>query len=121
MDPQPSLICGPLWLSDNGTSWIEVWATIPTSDPRVLDLRGGSEDGRLPHAIPLSGCRVSTPDPEEGPAAGCLWKLQQGQQLWYLRAASKELQQSWLGALRAAAQDGPGALQPQAPAGTAAP
>ncbi|XP_015361776.1 FYVE, RhoGEF and PH domain-containing protein 3 isoform X2 [Marmota marmota marmota] len=124
VDPQPSLICGPLWLSDNGTSWTEVWATIPASDPRVLDLRGSSEDGRLPHAIPLSGCTVGTPDPEEGLPAGHLWKLQQGQQHWYFRAPSRELRQSWLGALRAAAhgdttQESPGAPQPQAPTGTA--
>ncbi|XP_077886730.1 FYVE, RhoGEF and PH domain-containing protein 3 isoform X2 [Ictidomys tridecemlineatus] len=122
--PQPSLISGPLWLSDNGTSWIEVWATIPASDPRVLDLRGSSEDGRLPHTVPLSGCRVGTPDPEEGLTAGHLWKLQKGQQRWYFRAPSRELRQSWLGALRAAAlgdttQESPGAPQPQAPTGTA--
>uniref|UniRef100_A0A8D2CTI3 FYVE, RhoGEF and PH domain containing 3 n=1 Tax=Sciurus vulgaris TaxID=55149 RepID=A0A8D2CTI3_SCIVU len=122
MDPQPSLICSPLWLSDNGTSWKEVWATIPASDPRVLDLRGSSEGGPLPRAIPLSGCRVSVPDPEEGH----LWKLQQGQQRWFLRAPSRELQKSWLEALHAAAQgdtaqDSPGTPRPQAPAGTATP
>ncbi|XP_047382934.1 FYVE, RhoGEF and PH domain-containing protein 3 isoform X1 [Sciurus carolinensis] len=126
VDPQPSLICSPLWLSDNGTSWKEVWATIPASDPRVLDLRGSSEGGRLPRAIPLSGCRVSVPDPEEGLAAGHLWKLQQGQQRWFLRAPSRELQKSWLEALRAAAQgdpaqDSPGTPRPQALAGTATP
>lgn len=43
VDPRPSLLCGTLNLSDNGTAWSEVWAAIPESDPRVLDLLAGSQ------------------------------------------------------------------------------
>ncbi|XP_033092637.1 FYVE, RhoGEF and PH domain-containing protein 3 isoform X9 [Trachypithecus francoisi] len=42
-DSQPSLLCGPLRLSDGGETWSEVWAAIPTSDPQVLHLQGGSQ------------------------------------------------------------------------------
>lgn len=43
VDPRPSLLCGTLNLSDNGTAWSEVWAAIPESDPQVLDLLAGSQ------------------------------------------------------------------------------
>ncbi|XP_075864619.1 FYVE, RhoGEF and PH domain-containing protein 3 isoform X3 [Microcebus murinus] len=124
-DAWPSLLCGPLRLLESSEAWSEVWAAIPTSDPHVLHLQGGSQDGRLPCTIPLAGCTVSVPGPEERPDAGHVWKLQQAQQSWYLSAPSAELQQQWLEALSAAnqgdtARDSPGALQPQAPASTAA-
>lgn len=41
--PRPSLLCGTLNLSDDGTAWSEVWAAIPESDPQVLDLLAGSQ------------------------------------------------------------------------------
>lgn len=43
VDPRPSLLCGTLHLSDDGTAWNEVWAAIPESDPHVLDLLAGSQ------------------------------------------------------------------------------
>ena len=43
VDPRPSLLCGTLSLSDDGQAWSEVWAAIPESDPRVLDLLAGSQ------------------------------------------------------------------------------
>uniref|UniRef100_A0A8C5V3C9 FYVE, RhoGEF and PH domain containing 3 n=1 Tax=Microcebus murinus TaxID=30608 RepID=A0A8C5V3C9_MICMU len=124
-DAWPSLLCGPLRLLESSEAWSEVWAAIPTSAPHVLHLQGGSQDGRLPCTIPLASCTVSVPGPEERPDAGHVWKLQQAQQSWYLSAPSAELQQQWLEALSAAnqgdtARDSPGALQPQAPASTAA-
>uniref|UniRef100_A0A2K5ZBG3 FYVE, RhoGEF and PH domain containing 3 n=1 Tax=Mandrillus leucophaeus TaxID=9568 RepID=A0A2K5ZBG3_MANLE len=125
-DPQPSLLCGPLQLSDSGETWSEVWAAIPTSDPQVLHLQGGSQDGRLPRTIPLPGCKLSVPDPEERLDSGHVWKLQWAKQSWYLSAPSAELQQRWLETLSTAArgdtaQDSPGTLQPPVPMGTAAP
>ncbi|XP_032491824.1 FYVE, RhoGEF and PH domain-containing protein 3 isoform X3 [Phocoena sinus] len=123
VDPPPSLLCGPLLVSDGGTAWSKVWAAISESDSLelVLHLRGGSQDGQLLHAIPLSGCRVSVPDPAERLDAGHMWQLQQAQQSLYLSAPSAELQQQWLEALSSAAhghlaQASPGAQQPQAPA-----
>lgn len=38
VDPLPNLLCGPLWVSDSGSNWSEVWATIPTSDNLELVL-----------------------------------------------------------------------------------
>ncbi|XP_033092633.1 FYVE, RhoGEF and PH domain-containing protein 3 isoform X5 [Trachypithecus francoisi] len=124
-DSQPSLLCGPLRLSDGGETWSEVWAAIPTSDPQVLHLQGGSQDSRLPRTIPLPGCKLSVPDPEERLDSGLVWKLQWAKQSWYLSAPSAELQQQWLETLSTAArgdtaQDSPGTLQPQVPMGTAA-
>ncbi|XP_066897240.1 FYVE, RhoGEF and PH domain-containing protein 3 isoform X2 [Kogia breviceps] len=123
VDPPPSLLCGPLLVSDGGTAWSKVWAAISESDSLelVLHLRGGSQDGQLLHAIPLSGCRVSVPDPAQRLDAGHMWQLQQAQQSLYLSAPSAELQQQWLEALSSAAhwhpaQASPGAQQPQAPA-----
>uniref|UniRef100_A0A5F4WMV0 FYVE, RhoGEF and PH domain containing 3 n=1 Tax=Callithrix jacchus TaxID=9483 RepID=A0A5F4WMV0_CALJA len=125
-DPQPSLLCGPLQLSESGEAWSEVWAAIPTSSPQVLHLQGDSQDGQLPLTIPLPGCKLSVPDPEKWLDSGHVWKLQRGKQSWYLSAPSAELQQRWLETLSTAAhgdvaQDSPGALQLQVPMGTAAP
>lgn len=126
VDPRPSLLCGTLNLSDDGQAWSEVWAAIPESDPQVLDLLAGSQAGRLLQRIPLSGCSITVPGPEEGLEAGCVWKLHQGSQTWWLSAPSPTLQQRWLKAMSTAARgdtagDGPGASQPQAPAGTDTP
>uniref|UniRef100_A0A8C6RCJ1 FYVE, RhoGEF and PH domain-containing protein 3 n=2 Tax=Nannospalax galili TaxID=1026970 RepID=A0A8C6RCJ1_NANGA len=126
VDPQPSLLCGSLRLSDNGTAWSEVWASIPESDPQVLDLQGDSQVVGLPCTIPLPGCTVSVPDPEAGLDAGHVWKLHQGPKTWWLSAPSTELQQCWLEALSTAAQGdttgvSPGPFQPQAPASTDTP
>lgn len=125
-DPQPSVLCSPLRLSEDGVAWIEVWATIPTSDPQVLQLQGSGQDGQLLNNVPLPGCTVSVPAPKEGPEVGHTWKLQQGQQSWYLSAPSAELWQRWLEALSTAARggaagDSPSTSQPQALAGTATP
>nr|XP_020014107.1 FYVE, RhoGEF and PH domain-containing protein 3-like [Castor canadensis]XP_020014108.1 FYVE, RhoGEF and PH domain-containing protein 3-like [Castor canadensis]XP_020014109.1 FYVE, RhoGEF and PH domain-containing protein 3-like [Castor canadensis]XP_020014110.1 FYVE, RhoGEF and PH domain-containing protein 3-like [Castor canadensis]XP_020014111.1 FYVE, RhoGEF and PH domain-containing protein 3-like [Castor canadensis]XP_020014112.1 FYVE, RhoGEF and PH domain-containing protein 3-like [Castor len=125
-DSRPSLLCGPLRLSNNGTAWNEVWAAIPESDPQVLDLQGSNQAGQLLCTIPLPGCTVSMLDPEEKLEAEHVWKLRRGQQTWYLSAPSTELWQRWLEALSTAthgdtAQDGPGTLQPQAPADTTTP
>ncbi|XP_006161529.1 FYVE, RhoGEF and PH domain-containing protein 3 isoform X2 [Tupaia chinensis] len=113
-DPRPSLFCSPLRLSDSGTTWSEVWATIPASDPQVLHLLGGSQDGQ-PLTVPLPGCEVSVLDLEDRLDSGHVWKLQQAQQAWYLSAPTAELQQRWLEALSVGArghtaQDSPGAL-----------
>ncbi|KAL0606707.1 FYVE, RhoGEF and PH domain-containing protein 3 [Plecturocebus cupreus] len=125
-NPQPSRLCGPLRLSESGEAWSEVWAAIPKSNPQVLHLQGGSQDGQLPLAIPLPGCKLSVPDSEKWLDSGHVWKLQQAKQSWYLSAPSAELQQQWLETLSTAAredvaQDSPGVLQPQVPMGTAAP
>ncbi|XP_058528931.1 FYVE, RhoGEF and PH domain-containing protein 3 isoform X2 [Ochotona princeps] len=125
-DSQPSLLCGPLRLSEDGTTWSEVWATIPVLGTQVLHLRRGGQDGQQLCPIHLPGCTVSVPDPVEGRTVGHLCKLQRGQQSWYLSVPSAELQQRWLQALSTAAQKDPapdssGISEPQPPLGTAAP
>ncbi|XP_069889383.1 FYVE, RhoGEF and PH domain-containing protein 3 isoform X1 [Dipodomys merriami] len=114
-DSRPSLLCGPLRLSDNGIDWSEVWAAIPESDSQVLDLQGNNQAAQLPCTIRLPGCTVSVPDPKEHLQAEHVWKLQQGQQTWYLSASSTELQQRWLEVLTTTAhgdtvQNSPGTL-----------
>ncbi|XP_072815213.1 FYVE, RhoGEF and PH domain-containing protein 3 isoform X2 [Vicugna pacos] len=115
-DTLPSLLCGPLQVSDGSTAWSKVWAAISESEPLelVLHLQGGSQDGQLLRAIPLSGCRVSVPDPAERPGAGHVWQLQQARESLYLSASSAELQQQWLEALSTAAR-GPSAQAPEGP------
>ncbi|XP_033612414.1 FYVE, RhoGEF and PH domain-containing protein 3 isoform X1 [Fukomys damarensis] len=125
-DTQPSVLCSPLRLSEDGVAWIEVWAAIPTSDCQVLRLQGSGQDGQLLNTIPLPSCTVCVPDPKEVREAEHTWKLQQGRRSWYLSAPSAELQRRWLQVLRATAskdttQDSPGGPQPQALADTAAP
>ncbi|XP_070651238.1 FYVE, RhoGEF and PH domain-containing protein 3 isoform X8 [Bos indicus] len=123
-EPPPSLLCGPLQVSDGGTAWSKAWAAISESDSLELVLHlheGSQQDGQLLHAIPLSGCRVSVLDPAERLDARHVWQLQQAQQSLYLSAPSAELQQQWLEALSSAAhrhssQASLGAPQPQAPA-----
>lgn len=105
-DSQPSLLCGPLRVSEDGVTWNEVWASIPTSEPLELVLRtqGDSQGSQPPHTICLPGCRVSLPDPAEKLDAGHTWRLQQARQRWYLSASSAELQQQWMEALSTAAR-----------------
>lgn len=38
VDPQPSMLCSSLQVSDSGVVWSEVWATIPASEPLELVL-----------------------------------------------------------------------------------
>ncbi|XP_023378358.1 FYVE, RhoGEF and PH domain-containing protein 3 isoform X4 [Pteropus vampyrus] len=128
VDPLPNLLCGPLWVSDSGSNWSEVWATIPTSDNLELVLHRQASNqirplstGRLPSTIPLSGCTVSVPDLAERLDAGHVWQLQQAQQSLYPSAPSAELQQQWLEVLNMAAcrdltQASPGTPKSQAPA-----
>lgn len=70
------------------------------------------QDGQLLCAIPLSGCRVSVPDPADRLDARHMWRLQQGQQCWCLSAPSVELQQQWLEALSMAARRPPALAAP---------
>ncbi|XP_006876837.1 PREDICTED: FYVE, RhoGEF and PH domain-containing protein 3 [Chrysochloris asiatica] len=111
-DPQNSLLCGPLQLSEDSKAWSEVWASIPTTDPQVLHLQGGSQDGQPFRTIPLPGCKVSIPDPEEAPDTRHMLKLHHAHLCLYLDTQTSELQQRWLEALSAATH---GDLAPASP------
>lgn len=110
VDPQPSMLCSSLQVSDSGVVWSEVWATIPASEPLelVLHLQRDSQDGGPPRTIPLAGCTVSVLDPVERPDSRHVWRLQQAQQTLYLSTPSADLRQQWLEALSAAARGDPG-------------
>ncbi|XP_045879466.1 FYVE, RhoGEF and PH domain-containing protein 3 isoform X1 [Meles meles] len=110
VDPQPSILCSSLQVSDSGAVWSEVWATIPASEPLelVLHLQRDSQDGGPPRTIPLAGCTVSVLDPVERPDSRHVWRLQQAQQSLYLSTPSADLRQQWLEALSAAARGDPG-------------
>ncbi|XP_048199767.1 FYVE, RhoGEF and PH domain-containing protein 3 isoform X2 [Perognathus longimembris pacificus] len=56
-DSRPSLLSGPLRLSDNGMDWSEVWAAIPESDSQVLDLQGNSQ-------VCVSALYYHSPEPQ---------------------------------------------------------
>ncbi|XP_026374923.2 FYVE, RhoGEF and PH domain-containing protein 3 [Ursus arctos] len=114
VDPQPSLVCSYLQVSDSGAAWSEVWAAIPASDPLelVLHRQGESQDGWPPRTIPLSGCTVSVLDPTERPDTRHVWRLQQAQQSLYLSTLSADLRQQWLEALSMAARGDSGLAAP---------
>ncbi|XP_011233279.1 FYVE, RhoGEF and PH domain-containing protein 3 isoform X2 [Ailuropoda melanoleuca] len=114
VDPQPSLVCSYLQVSDSGAAWSEVWASIPASDPLelVLHRQGESQDGWPPRTIPLSGCTVSMLDPTERPDTRHVWRLQQAQQALYLSTPSADLRQQWLEALSVAARGDSGLAAP---------
>ncbi|XP_004384303.2 FYVE, RhoGEF and PH domain-containing protein 3 isoform X1 [Trichechus manatus latirostris] len=115
MDPQHSLLCGTLQLSEDGKAWSEVWASIPRTDPQALHLWGSSQDGQLPRTIPLPGCKVNAPDPAEKPDLRHLLKLHHAHLCLYLDTQTPELQQRWLEALSAAAHGDPVLPSPGTP------
>uniref|UniRef100_G3TK13 FYVE, RhoGEF and PH domain containing 3 n=1 Tax=Loxodonta africana TaxID=9785 RepID=G3TK13_LOXAF len=106
-DPQDSLLCGTLQLSEDGKAWSEVCASIPRTDPQVLHLQGGSQDGQPPRIVPLPGCKVNAPDPAEMPDGRHMLKLHHKHLCLYLDTQAAELQQQWLDALSAAAHGDP--------------
>lgn len=122
VDPRPALLCGPLRVSLDCTSWSEVWASLPMAEPPelLLCVQGGGQADWLPATIALTGCRVSLPEHTEGLDAGHALRLQQAQQTWHLSAPSAVMRQRWLEALSTAACGDPAWAssedkQPQAP------
>lgn len=45
VDPRPALLCGPLRVSLDCTSWSEVWASLPMAEPPelLLCVQGGGQ------------------------------------------------------------------------------
>ncbi|XP_054983495.1 LOW QUALITY PROTEIN: FYVE, RhoGEF and PH domain-containing protein 3 [Sorex araneus] len=117
-DPQPSLLCGALRVSEDCVAWTEVWASIPAAEPPelLLCLKGSGRADWLPLAIALPGCQVSPVGSVERLDAGHAWTLQQAQRVWYLSVPSEELRQRWLEALSTAAHGDPAPPHPGDPA-----
>ncbi|XP_066470040.1 FYVE, RhoGEF and PH domain-containing protein 3 isoform X2 [Tiliqua scincoides] len=56
-----SLFSSHLLFQEKGKCWCKVWVTIPKTEPLVLYLQGGSQEGRIPRSIPLPGYEVDFP------------------------------------------------------------
>uniref|UniRef100_A0A8D0G7C6 FYVE, RhoGEF and PH domain containing 3 n=1 Tax=Sphenodon punctatus TaxID=8508 RepID=A0A8D0G7C6_SPHPU len=99
-----SLFSSQLLFLDKGKAWHKVWVTIPKTEPLVLYLQGGSQDGRTPRAIPLPGYEVSFPNPGEKFESKYVFKLCQSQQTLCFSAEDEELQIKWMEVLSKAAK-----------------
>uniref|UniRef100_A0A8C8RM97 FYVE, RhoGEF and PH domain containing 3 n=1 Tax=Pelusios castaneus TaxID=367368 RepID=A0A8C8RM97_9SAUR len=91
-----SLFSSHLLFLDKGKSWSKVCVTIPKTEPLVLYLQGGSQDGQTPRAIPLPGYAVSLPSSGEKFDEKHVFKLCQSQQTIYFSADNEEQQTKWM-------------------------
>ncbi|KAM5227768.1 FYVE, RhoGEF and PH domain-containing protein 3 [Ctenodactylus gundi] len=105
-DPQPSLLCSPLQLSDDYTAWREMWAAIP-SNPLLLQLQE-RWTALVPHSPPWLHTRQL--DPKEAEEARSTGWQQRGQQSRYLSAPAQSCGSTACGDT---AWDSQGTLQPR--------
>uniref|UniRef100_A0A8C0IWJ1 FYVE, RhoGEF and PH domain containing 3 n=1 Tax=Chelonoidis abingdonii TaxID=106734 RepID=A0A8C0IWJ1_CHEAB len=91
-------------LSYKGKTWCKMCVTIPKTEPLVLYLHGGSQDGQAPRAIPLPGYAVSLPSSGEKFEVKHVFKLCQSQQTIYFSAEDEEQQTKWMEILTKAAK-----------------
>ncbi|XP_009700786.1 PREDICTED: FYVE, RhoGEF and PH domain-containing protein 3-like, partial [Cariama cristata] len=99
-----SLFSSYLQFLEKGKIWYKMWVTIPKTEPLVLYLQGGSQDGRSPRPIPLPGYEVSLPGSGEKFEVKHVFKLCQSQQTLYFSAEDEELQMKWMEILTKAAK-----------------
>ncbi|KAJ7316836.1 hypothetical protein JRQ81_002998 [Phrynocephalus forsythii] len=101
---EESIFSSYLLFQEKGNTWCKVWATIPKTEPLVLYLQGGYQDGRIPRSIPLPGYEVDIPQSGEKFEAKNVVKLCQSQQTIYFSAEDEELQTKWMEVLTKAAK-----------------
>ncbi|XP_061474189.1 FYVE, RhoGEF and PH domain-containing protein 3 isoform X2 [Rhineura floridana] len=99
-----SLFSSHLLFQEKGKVWYKVWVTIPKTEPLVLYLQGGSQDGRIPRSIPLPGYEVDLPHSGEKFESKYVFRLCQSQQTMYFSAEDEELQIKWMDILTKAAK-----------------
>ncbi|EMP27895.1 FYVE, RhoGEF and PH domain-containing protein 1, partial [Chelonia mydas] len=99
-----SLFSSRLLFLDKGKTWCKMCVTIPKTEPLVLYLHGGSQDGQTPRAIPLPGYAVSLPSSGEKFEVKHVFKLCQSQQTIYFSAEDEEQQTKWMEILTKAAK-----------------
>ncbi|XP_044880887.1 FYVE, RhoGEF and PH domain-containing protein 3 isoform X2 [Mauremys mutica] len=99
-----SLFSSRLLFLDKGKTWCKMCVTIPKTEPLVLYLHGGSQDGQAPRAIPLPGYAVSLPSSGEKFEVKHVFKLCQSQQTIYFSAEDEEQQTKWMEILTKAAK-----------------
>ncbi|KAF7249660.1 FYVE, RhoGEF and PH domain-containing protein 3, partial [Varanus komodoensis] len=99
-----SIFCSHLLFQEKGKTWCKVWVTIPKTEPLVLYLQGGNQDGRVPRSIPLPGYEVDFPHSGERFESKYVFKLSQSQQTMYFSAEDEDLQIKWMDILTKAAK-----------------
>ncbi|XP_067854832.1 FYVE, RhoGEF and PH domain-containing protein 3-like isoform X2 [Heptranchias perlo] len=91
-----SLFCSHLSFMEKGKPWQKAWVAIPKSDPLVLYLHIGSQDGKNDRTIPLPGYEIELPSPVDMIEKKHAFKLRQSQQIFYFSADDEELQKKWI-------------------------
>ncbi|XP_041048279.1 FYVE, RhoGEF and PH domain-containing protein 3-like isoform X1 [Carcharodon carcharias] len=91
-----SLFCSNLSFMEKGKSWQKAWVAIPKSDPLVLYLHLGSQDGKNARTIPLPGYEIELPSSADTIEKKHAFKLRQSQQIFYFSADDEELQKRWI-------------------------
>ncbi|XP_043563974.1 FYVE, RhoGEF and PH domain-containing protein 3-like isoform X1 [Chiloscyllium plagiosum] len=91
-----SLFCSNLSFMEKGKSWQKAWVAIPKSDPLVLYLHIGSQDGKNARTIPLPGYEIELPSSADTIEKKHAFKLRQSQQIFYFSADDEELQKRWI-------------------------
>uniref|UniRef100_UPI00398EB91C FYVE, RhoGEF and PH domain-containing protein 3-like n=1 Tax=Pristiophorus japonicus TaxID=55135 RepID=UPI00398EB91C len=91
-----SLFCSNLSFMEKGKPWHKAWVAIPKSDPLVLYLHIGSQDGKNARTIPLPGYEIELPSPVDMIEKKHAFKLRQSQQIFYFSADDEEIQKKWI-------------------------
>ncbi|XP_069795840.1 FYVE, RhoGEF and PH domain-containing protein 3-like isoform X2 [Narcine bancroftii] len=99
-----SLFCSNLNFMEKGKPWHKAWVAIPKSDPMVLYLHNGNQDGKHARTIPLPGYEIEHPHPVDMIEKKHAFKLRQSQQVFYFSADDEELQKKWIDIISKAAR-----------------
>ncbi|XP_059505854.1 faciogenital dysplasia isoform X3 [Stegostoma tigrinum] len=91
-----SVFCSNLSFMEKGKSWQKAWVAIPKSDPLVLYLHIGNQDGKNARTIPLPGYEIELPSSVDTIEKKHSFKLRQSQQIFYFSADDEELQNRWI-------------------------
>ncbi|XP_051874369.1 faciogenital dysplasia isoform X2 [Pristis pectinata] len=99
-----SLFCSNLSFMEKGKPWHKAWVAIPKSDPMVLYLHIGNQDGKHARTIPLPGYEIEHPIPADMIEKKHAFKLRQSQQIFYFSADDEDLQKKWIDIISKAAK-----------------
>ncbi|XP_059800114.1 faciogenital dysplasia isoform X2 [Hypanus sabinus] len=99
-----SLFCSNLSFMEKGKPWHKAWVAIPRSDPMVLYLYIGNQDGKHARTIPLPGYEIEQPNPADMIDKRHAFKLRQSQQIFYFSADDEEIQKKWIDIISKAAK-----------------
>ncbi|XP_032892424.1 FYVE, RhoGEF and PH domain-containing protein 3 isoform X1 [Amblyraja radiata] len=91
-----TVFCSNLSFMEKGKPWHKVWVAIPKSDPMVLYLHIGIQEGKQSRTIPLPGYEIEQLIPGDVMERKHTFKLRQSQQTFYFSADDEELQKKWI-------------------------